>query len=196
MTHFKLQLRPSYIRHSCNYYFSGLNFSTSSECKLEVQDFRRLRGDGRDKWVTIDYFFAIIVLYKIQEKHITSLTIRTDTGTSAIIEGEIVGDSGFVSEAVVTTTTTKMFFPLHINDSHFVLAYPNLAKQEFSYIDPAHDKKDAKQVNLYVANLNKFIDSHPQWSNKIMNRTWKVKAYQHPKQNFAVDANNCGVFVI
>lgn len=71
-----------------------------------------------------------------------------------------------------------------------------MAKQEFSYIDPAHDKEDTKQVNLYMANLNKFIDSHPQWSKKIMNRTWKVKVYQHPKQNFAVDAISCGVFVI
>lgn len=107
-----------------------------------------MRGDGRDKWVTIDCFFAVIVLFKIQDKHNTSLIIHTDTGTSAIIEGEIVGDSGFVSEAVVTTITTKLFFPLHINASHFVLAYLNLAKQEFSYIDPAHDKEDAKQVNL------------------------------------------------
>lgn len=64
-----------------------------------------------------------------------------------------------------------------------------MAKQEFSYIDPAHDKEDAKQVNLYMANLNQFIDSHPQWSKKIMNRTWKVKVYQHPKQNF--DAIYC-----
>lgn len=132
-----------------------------------------MRGDGRDKWVTIDCFFAVIVLFKIQDKHNTSLIIRTDTGTSVIIEGEIVGDSGFVSEAVVTTTTTKLFFPLHINDSHFVLAYLNLAKQEFSYIDPAHDKEDAKQVNLYMANLNKFIDSHPQRSKKIMNRSYR-----------------------
>lgn len=114
MINFKLQLRRSYIGHSCNYYFSGLHFSTSSECKLEVQDFRRLRGDGCDKWVTIDCFFAVIVLLKIQDKHNTSLIIRTDTGTSATIEGEIVGDSGLVIEAVVTTTTTKMFFPLHI----------------------------------------------------------------------------------
>uniref|UniRef100_A0A1B6KCX7 Ubiquitin-like protease family profile domain-containing protein n=1 Tax=Graphocephala atropunctata TaxID=36148 RepID=A0A1B6KCX7_9HEMI len=152
------------------------------------------------QWFTSDNITAISFMLQKAYPDTNSIVFDDNVATAALYKGENIDSEHFLlKNSKISQQTTKLFFPVNINQSHWVLVYVKIKEKQFSYIDPMYDLTQCNSPHIKAMttrtfdNLLVFLSSQTNEHIEDLKEGWTVVQHDHPVQK---DAYNCGVFVM